>query len=313
MHALVSAIVECVGAILVLSGGGFAIRLLFTKGKASAGQHFFWSFLVVVGLVLVVSWRTFDVEAIGVKLKAEADKAERDAGAVEKAKSNALEGVSAISNLLSRVQGQSLIMELLAKDLSDGKRLLTNLSAENQVASNHLASLDEKTGSFQMAPDGRLVAGSLVIGTSWIVTRALSNANYDMQISKFAEAYVEATNVIARQNETERLLIALQQRIGDVSLSPVGLKRAYQIAAQAAGATKQNEAALRWASEWYGWIPSSEAAGEKIIALLNLLRLADARGVFTNFVALDSGIDVHLVAYLKARGVSPGGIESLKK
>jgi len=220
--------------------------------------------VLVIGLALIVNERAIELSFGKVaSIKAAASQVSADA--------------AEIASIRTRVEAQAATMDLVAKESSEAKRLLSDLREENKEADEKLKALVDKTAEIQRLPEGTTIMGGILMGRPTLLQDKLDEAHNKLQSGDIAAAYEDAKKCVQMYEDSRAQSKGIAMATGGVSGEGVAV--IYAFAADLA--QRQNDAgpAVEWASKAVTAQPSPEHKALLVVAYLKAHRQGEAQKI----------------------------------
>ncbi len=217
----------------------------------------------LVGLALVFNERAIELgfDKFG-KIKTAAQQAETDA--------------KEIALIRKRVESQAATVDLIAKETTDAKKLVADLTEQNRIAEEKLKKLAEKTSDEVVRlPDGRTKVGKIITGKPSLLFEKFEKAIASYQKKDFKSAFDDVSECVKMYEESRG------QELDAVTISGAltneSLNKLYYIAAKTAQNIGEYDISLKWAKKAVDIKPIPKAKALLVTCYLNKNKTAEAQ------------------------------------
>jgi tetratricopeptide (TPR) repeat protein len=216
----------------------------------------------LVGLALVFNERAIELSSgkFG-KIKTVAQQAETDA--------------KEIALIRKRVESQAAAVDLIAKETTDAKKLVADLTEQNRRAEEKLKKLAENTSDEVIhLPDGRTKVGKIITGQPSLLLKKFEKAIASYQKKDFKSAFDDVSECVKMYEESRG------QELDAVTISGAltkdSLNKLYYIAAMTAQNIGEYDLSLKWAKKAVDIKPTPKVKALLVTCYLNKNMTAEA-------------------------------------
>lgn len=215
----------------------------------------------LVGLALVFNERAIELSfgKFG-KIKAAAQQAETDA--------------KEIAEIRKRVEAQAATMDLVAKESAEAKKLLADLTEQNEVAERKLKELAERTSEVVRLPDGRTKFGNIITGVPSVLKEEFEKGISAYQKKDNPVAFKHFSECISIFEETEKTKGKVTMTSGGAT--PDSVANIYALGAEVCQRLDKHDLALQHAQKAVGTISNGARKALLVTCLMNAGKTSEA-------------------------------------
>lgn len=254
--------IQLIGILIIVNTLVLSAWWLTAKQSWSTGFTTVSVLACLIGLALVLNERALELSfgKFG-KIKAAAQQAETDA--------------KEIAQIRKRVEAQAATMDLVAKESAEAKRLLADLSKQNQIAEQKLKELGERTSEVVRLPDGRTKFGNIITGVPSTLQK-----EFDAGLAAYRQndlptalaAFSKCIEMHEKSKKQEGNVAMISGRV-----NPAAIATIYAYAADAALRSDKTDLAVPWAQLSVDTVPSPERKALLVACLIKNQKMKEAQ------------------------------------
>ncbi len=221
---------------------------------------------------------------------------------IQSAEQQAAADARQIAALRERIEAQSVVMDSATREAAEAQSLLDRLKQENQNADDKLKLLLEKTSAVSVLPDGRILAGTSIVGLPerFIETRTRMTQSYEHK--DYEAAYAAAQSCIQMFEETQSAKpSALSSMTGELSAEEIAVL--YGVGAEMALRFSDHDKAVEWAQKADSASSSAEGKFTLVAALVGARKSDQALEVINETLSHKGGEADKFKALLQVGGL----------
>lgn len=258
---------KLIGILLLLNSLAMSSWWITTHGTHKGAVMTLSSFAVFAGIALILSDRITEFSVTGVgTIKAAAEQAQTDA--------------KEIAHIRKRVEAQAATMDLVAKESAEAKKLLADLTRQNEVAEEKLKELSERTSEVVRLPDGRTKFGNIITGAPSALQEKINAGLTAYKQNDFVAAHSQFAECVKLYEESK----SQESNVAMVTdgINADAIATASALAADTARRTGKHDVALTYARKSVNLASTPEREALLALCLFNSGNVEEANNMLND-------------------------------